>query len=150
MNEVRMSQLTPQPVTSAASSQGIATTRSLPPQSGNTLPVKEAPAPEQVAKIEKVDTLDKTDKTDQAGRTESIKEAATLPVEIAVTEINDYVQSVQRDLQFFVDEDSGVTVVRVRDKETGDLIRQIPEDIFLNLAQKLKEDNTLNLLNAYG
>jgi flagellar protein FlaG len=147
MNEVRMSQLTPQPVTSAASSQGIATARSLPPQSGNTLPVKEAPAPEQVAKIEKVDALDKTD---QAGRTESTKEAATLPVEIAVTEINDYVQSVQRDLQFFVDEDSGVTVVRVRDKETGDLIRQIPEDIFLNLAQKLKEDNTLNLLNAYG
>jgi uncharacterized FlaG/YvyC family protein len=30
------------------------------------------------------------------------------------------------------------------------LIRQIPEDIFLNLAQKLKEDNTLNLINAYG
>jgi flagellar protein FlaG len=147
MNEVRMSQLTPQPVTSAASSQGITTARSLPPQSGNTLPVKEAQAPEQVAKIEKVDTLDKTD---QAGRTESIKEAATLPVEVAVTEINDYVQSVQRDLQFFVDEDSGVTVVRVRDKETGDLIRQIPEDIFLNLAQKLKEDNTLNILNAYG
>ena len=147
MNEVRMSQLTPQPVTSAASSPGITTATSLPPQSGNTLPVKDAPTPEQVAKIEKVDTLDKTD---QAGRTESTKEAATLPVEIAVTEINDYVQSVQRDLQFFVDEDSGVTVVRVRDKETGDLIRQIPEDIFLNLAQKLKEDNTLNLLNAYG
>jgi flagellar protein FlaG len=144
MNEVRMSQLTPQPVTSAASSQGIATTRSLPPQSGNTLPVKETLAPEQVVNVE---TLDKID---QAGRTESIKEAATLPVEVAVTEINDYVQSVQRDLQFFVDEDSGVTVVRVRDKETGDLIRQIPEDIFLNLAQKLKEDNTLNLLNAYG
>jgi flagellar protein FlaG len=71
-------------------------------------------------------------------------------VETAVTEINQYVQSVHRDLQFFIDEDSGVTVVRVRDKETGDLIRQIPEDIFLNLAQKLKEDNTLNLINAYG
>ena len=146
MNEVRMSQLTPV-VTSAASSQGITTARSLPPQSGNTLPVKDAPAPEQVAKVE---TLETVEKTDQAGRTESTKEAATLPVERAVTEINDYVQSVQRDLQFFVDEDSGVTVVRVRDKETGDLIRQIPEDIFLNLAQKLKEDNTLNLLNAYG
>lgn len=146
MNEVRMSQLTPV-VTSAASSQGITTARSLPPQSGNTLPVKDAPAPEQVAKVE---TLETVEKTDQAGRTESTKEAATLPVEIAVTEINEYVQSVQRDLQFFVDEDSGVTVVRVRDKETGDLIRQIPEDIFLNLAQKLKEDNTLSLLSAYG
>lgn len=146
MNEVRTTQLT-QLVTSAASSQGITTARSLPPQSGNTLPVKEAPAPEQVVNISKVETLEKTD---EAGRIESNKEAATLPVEIAVTEINEYVQSVQRDLQFFVDEDSGVTVVRVRDKETGDLIRQIPEDIFLNLAQKLKEDNTLNLLNAYG
>jgi flagellar protein FlaG len=146
MNEVNMSQLAPM-VTSAASSQGITTARSLSPQGGNTLPVKEQSAPEQVANVSMVETINKTD---EAKRIESAKEKATLTVETSVTEINEYVQSVQRDLQFFVDEDSGVTVVRVRDKETGDLIRQIPEDIFLNLAQKLKEDNTLNLLNAYG
>ena len=143
MSEVNMSPLTPM-VTSAAASRGITAVKVLPPESANTLPVKVAPAPEQVAKVESLD------KSAEAGRTETTEAAATLTVEIAVTEINEYVQSVQRDLQFYVDQDSGVTVVRVRDKETGDLIRQIPEDIFLNLAQKLKEDNTLNLLNAYG
>jgi flagellar protein FlaG len=147
MNEVKMSPITSPLVMSAASSKGIVKEGSSPPQSGNTLPVKDLPAAERVASVAKVDT---PEKTDELAGIESSKAAATLNVETAVTEINEYVQSVQRDLQFFIDEDSGVTVVRVRDKETGDLIRQIPEDIFLNLAQKLKEDNTLNLINAYG
>lgn len=147
MNEVRSTPLTPQLVTSAASSQGITTARSLPPQSGNTLPVRDVPVPEQVEavidarRIESTDIIDITDDTE---------ETAALPVETAVTEINNYVQSFQRDLHFSIDEDSGITVVRVRDKESGDLIRQIPEDIFLDLAQKLKEDNTLSLLDAHG
>ena len=147
MNEVKMPQITSPLVMSAASSKGIVKEGSSPPQSGNTLPVKDLPTAERVAGAADVDTFEKTD---ESAVTESNKAAATLNVETAVTEINEYVQSVHRDLQFFVDEDSGVTVVRVRDKETGDLIRQIPEDIFLNLAQKLKEDNTLNLINAYG
>jgi flagellar protein FlaG len=147
MNEVKMPQITSPLVMSAASSKGIVKEGSSPPQSGNTLPVKDLPTAERVAGAADVDTFEKTS---ESAVTESNKAAATLNVEKAVTEINEYVQSVHRDLQFFVDEDSGVTVVRVRDKETGDLIRQIPEDIFLNLAQKLKEDNTLNLINAYG
>jgi flagellar protein FlaG len=147
MNEVKMPQITSPLVMSAASSKGIVKEGSSPPQSGNTLPVKDLPTAERVAGAADVDTFEKTS---ESAVTESNKAAATLNVETAVTEINEYVQSVHRDLQFFVDEDSGVTVVRVRDKETGDLIRQIPEDIFLNLAQKLKEDNTLNLINAYG
>ena len=147
MNEVKMPQITSPLVMSAASSKGIVKEGSLPPQSGNTLPVKDLPIAERGVGVAKVDTFEKTG---ELAATESNKAAATLNVETAVTEINQYVQSVHRDLQFFIDEDSGVTVVRVRDKETGDLIRQIPEDIFLNLAQKLKEDNTLNLINAYG
>ena len=147
MNEVKMPQITSPLVMSAASSKGIVKEGSSPSQSGNTLPVKDLPTAERVAGVAKVDT---SEKTGELAATESNKAAATLNVETAVTEINQYVQSVHRDLQFFIDEDSGVTVVRVRDKERGDLIRQRPEDIFLNLAQKLKEDNTLNLINAYG
>lgn len=147
MNEVTMSPITPPLVMSAASSKGIVKEGLLPPQGGNALPVKDLPVAERVASVAEVES---PVKTDELAVTESNKAAATLNVETAVTEINEYVQSVQRDLQFFIDEDSGVTVVRVRDKETGDLIRQIPEDIFLNLAQKFKEDKTLNLINAYG
>jgi len=71
-------------------------------------------------------------------------------IEQAVTEINEYIQSIQRDLHFSVDEDSGLTVVRVRDKESGELIRQIPEDIFLSLAHNLKENQAINLFDAHG
>ncbi|MGH1487600.1 MAG: flagellar protein FlaG [Cellvibrionaceae bacterium] len=125
MNEVRTTQLTAPLVTSAALSRGIETAKDV--ASKEVKPVSE--------EIEK------------KPQTEEVAEAA---VEDAVTELNSYVQSIQRDLHFSIDEDSGVTVVRVRDKESGELIRQIPEDIFLNLAQKLKDDNTISLLDAYG
>jgi flagellar protein FlaG len=123
MNEVRTTQVTVPVPTRVASNQGTDGEKSLPPF-GNDLPVKEAePVPSEVAAVE---------------------------IEEAVTEINEYVQSIQRDLHFSVDEDSGLTIIRVRDKETGELIRQIPEDIFLNLAQKLKDNQTLHLFDAHG
>jgi flagellar protein FlaG len=75
---------------------------------------------------------------------------STSTIEQAVTEINDYVQSVQRDLHFSVDKDSGETIIRVRDKESGELIRQIPEDIFLSLAQNLKDNQPIHLFDAHG
>jgi flagellar protein FlaG len=144
MNEVKMSPITAPSVMSATSSKGIVKEGALALESGNALPVKDLPAAERAAQVEV------PAKIDESSGAESNKAVVAVSVEAAITEINDYVQSVQRDLQFFIDEDSGVTVVRVRDKETGDLIRQIPEDIFLNLAQKLKEDQTLNLIDAYG
>lgn len=66
-----------------------------------------------------------------------------------VAQINDYLQSVQRDLHFSVDKDSGLTVIRVRDKESGELIRQIPEDVFLSLAQDLNDNKSLHLFETY-
>lgn len=71
-------------------------------------------------------------------------------LEAAVASINDYVQLVQRDLHFSVDDDLEQTVIKVVDSQSGKLIRQIPEDVFLDLARKLKEDGELNLVNALG
>ncbi len=68
----------------------------------------------------------------------------------AVSEVNDYVQSIQRDLQFTVDEDLERTIIRVVDSDSGDVVRQIPEDIFLELARRLKEDGEFHLVNALG
>lgn len=42
-------------------------------------------------------------------------------------------------LQFSVHEDTGQTVVRVVDKDTGKLIRQIPPQELLDLAAKLED-----------
>lgn len=68
----------------------------------------------------------------------------------AVESINTYVQSIHRDLQFSIDEELEQTVVKVVDGESGELIRQIPEEVFLELARKLKEDGELRLVTALG
>lgn len=71
-------------------------------------------------------------------------------LESAVARMNDYVQSIQRDLQFTVDEDLDKTIVKVIDSHSGEIIRQIPDAIFLELARKLMEDGELQLVNALG
>ncbi|MFW5451314.1 MAG: flagellar protein FlaG [Methylophagaceae bacterium] len=43
-----------------------------------------------------------------------------------VAQLNDYVQHLNRNLQFSVDEQSGQTVVKVIDVDTEELVRQIP------------------------
>ncbi|HMW47720.1 MAG TPA: flagellar protein FlaG, partial [Cellvibrionaceae bacterium] len=68
----------------------------------------------------------------------------------ALGTMQDFVQNVKRELQFSVDKDLGRTVVKVVDSESGDLIRQIPEEIFLELARKVKEHGEVNLFNATG
>lgn len=134
MNEVRPTQVTPQvvipKVASTTSSDKVDEATALPP-SGKELPL------ENSTSVPKVN-LEKSVGNIQA------------QIDEAVTEINDYVQSVQRDLHFSVDKDSGLTIVRVRDKESGELIRQIPEDIFLSLAQNLKDNQAIHLFDAHG
>ncbi|NVD34518.1 flagellar protein FlaG [Marinobacter lutaoensis] len=66
----------------------------------------------------------------------------------AVSQLNDYVQSVQRDLQFEVDNELGRTIVRVVDQETQEVIRQIPDEVALKLAEKLQQDEPLTLFNV--
>src|SRR5262249_51050920 len=59
-------------------------------------------------------------------------------VQRAIAHLNDYVQSVQRDLEVSMDEGTGATVVRVVDRTTKTVIRQIPSDVALRLARNLK------------
>lgn len=65
----------------------------------------------------------------------------------AVTRLNDYVQNVQRDLQFEVDMERGETIVRVVDNETQEVIRQIPDEVALRLAKNLQHDEPLTLFD---
>ncbi|GAA3576967.1 flagellar protein FlaG [Marinobacter xestospongiae] len=68
-------------------------------------------------------------------------------VDQAVSRLNDYVQSVQRDLRFSVDDDSGKTVVKVMDRQTDEVIRQIPDEVAMRLAEKLQQDEPLTLFD---
>jgi flagellar protein FlaG len=55
----------------------------------------------------------------------------------AAVQIESYLRSVGRQVQFSIDSASGRTVVSVRDADTGDMIRQIPSEEALRLAQSL-------------
>ncbi|MCP5181165.1 MAG: flagellar protein FlaG [Pseudomonadales bacterium] len=61
-------------------------------------------------------------------------------VEEAVSSLNSYARSTQRQLQFSVDNDLGRPVVRVVDSSTQEVIRQIPSDVALNLARNLQNN----------
>lgn len=66
----------------------------------------------------------------------------------AVASLNEYAQTVQRDLQFKLDDSSGKTVITVLDRETDTVVRQIPDDVALRLAQDLQQDEPISLFNA--
>ena len=57
----------------------------------------------------------------------------------AVGRIEEFVQSVQRNLEFSVDDDTGDSVVTVRDRVTDEVIRQIPSEDMLDIAKRLDE-----------
>ncbi|WP_033540699.1 MULTISPECIES: flagellar protein FlaG [Shewanella] len=57
----------------------------------------------------------------------------------AVDDIAASMSLMQKGLAFNIDEDSGLQVVKVIDVQSGDLIRQIPNEEALEIARKLNE-----------
>ncbi len=57
----------------------------------------------------------------------------------AATEMNKYVQNMQRDLHFSVDEDSGETVIKVVESQSQRLIRTIPSEEFLSISREFNQ-----------
>jgi flagellar protein FlaG len=69
-------------------------------------------------------------------------------VQAAVAQMNEYIQSTQRDLHFSYDSAAGETVVKVLDRNTQEVIRQIPDAIFLKLAHSKDSDGNFHLFSA--
>ncbi len=60
-------------------------------------------------------------------------------IEKIAADLQKFVQSMGRDLNFSVDETTGYHVVRVVDQSTGELIRQLPSDELLKLAREFEQ-----------
>jgi flagellar protein FlaG len=56
----------------------------------------------------------------------------------AVKHLNEAVQSIRRELEFSIDDESGRTIVKVLDSETGDVIRQMPAEEALEVSRHIK------------
>ena len=68
----------------------------------------------------------------------------------AVSKLNDYVQNVQRNLQFSIDKESGATVVKVIDSKSEKVIRQMPTEETLRLARSLAEQSDEAAFNIFS
>lgn len=65
------------------------------------------------------------------------------PMEEAVSSIKAFAQSIQRNLNFALDDSTGRVVVKVTDGVSGEVIRQIPSEDALRLAESLEEVRSL-------
>ena len=61
---------------------------------------------------------------------------------------NEAVKAIKSELNFSVDEDTGKTVVRVIDKQSGTLIRQMPSQEMLEIAKALDRLQGLLVRNS--
>ena len=75
----------------------------------------------------------------QSDAVENVTENIEQRLDDVVERLNDFVQQSQRDLNFRVDKDSGVTVVTVTDALTEEVIRQIPSKEALERLQNLED-----------
>ena len=66
----------------------------------------------------------------------------------ALSDISRAVQTIQRNLEFKIDEASGRTVITVKDSESNEVIRQIPSDQLLELSARLQEIETQKRSNS--
>lgn len=122
-------QNTPNGVQRSETPGGKRTESKLPDENGNSLPNAEA--------SEASDVKPKAE-------AERLRDELTT----AVAQLNDYIQSVQRDLQFTLDEGSGQSVITVVDRNSAEIIRQLPAELTLDLARKLNNQEPLFLFSA--
>lgn len=64
-------------------------------------------------------------------------------LDAAVSGMQDFVQSVSRDIAFTLEDESGAMIVSITDRASGDVIRQIPSEEALRLAESLADLRSL-------
>ena len=67
------------------------------------------------------------------------KEITTPQLENVAKQLQEFIGKMNRGLEFLVDEDSGRDVIKVIDKNSGELIKQYPSEEVLSLVSKLSK-----------
>lgn len=105
------------------------------------------PVAQQQVSLSGTDLSQEERPVEEAGSTKAVQgeqqAASAEEVAGAVSVIREFVQSVKRNLDFRLDDSSGRVVVSVTDSESGDVVRQIPSEDALKLAESLEEVRSL-------
>lgn len=71
----------------------------------------------------------------------AVQAATSVPnaeqVKQAVEQVNNVLKTIETNLNFMVDKDTGIRIVKVVDAETNDVIRQIPSEEVVAIAKAL-------------
>ena len=94
----------------------------------------------QVVELDAVKTSNSSKELPDQGK-ELPQKADKAKLQAAVSKINNLVKTVQRDLTFNLDEDSGHTVIKVIDTDSGKLVRQIPTEEVLAIATYFQDNS---------
>jgi len=97
--------------------------------------VAPAPAPEPAVSV--TPAAASAGQGDTGSATSQGRQAGQLPVEKALEEINRSMQAWSTSLRFEVDPDVKRVVVSIVDKETGEVLRTIPNEVVLRVAKML-------------
>jgi len=108
----------------------------LPATSSNTPVVDKPAAVPQADTVKPVEATDATDANNKdSGSSERLKRA--------VQDIEKFVQSIKRNLEFSIDEHSGKVIVKVIASDTGEVVRQIPTAEAMKLADSLSSASSV-------
>jgi flagellar protein FlaG len=76
----------------------------------------------------------------EAPRQQPAARAVTIPkIESVTRQIDSFLRSINKSLQFRVDQATGEMIVTIRDDETGEVIRQVPGEDALRIAQRIED-----------
>lgn len=96
----------------------------------------------EAASAERVERDNKPSTVQQAQAQESIEHDKDT-LEEAVAGMQEATQAMRRDLNFSIDDSTGRMVVKVTDSSSGEVIRQMPSEEALRLAESLDEMRSL-------
>jgi flagellar protein FlaG len=105
-------------------------------------------APPRVAPARQPAAGAATARQELPGRGETLPPTPAAELTQVVGRLNDYVQTLRRDLVFRVDKDTDKVMVTVVDPESGEVIRQIPPEEVMAVARALGQIQQGLLLNT--
>lgn len=72
----------------------------------------------------------------------AVTKPRTEPIDVnrAASQVNDFVRQIGRNLEFSVHEGSGRVIITVRESDTGKIVRQIPPEELLVIADLVREN----------
>ena len=123
--------LNSQPATANVAASVLPTTGQVPEQVVQQSVQSDA---EVVAKVARTEIKETTVKESSQPTKDVIAKTAQ--------QIETFVQSMGRDLSFSVDSTTGYHVVKVTNPETGEVVRQLPSEELLKIAQSMEQTNS--------